>query len=106
MSQLGEVARAGLHSEQPDAGDPSRPELLEQDRLAHVIQRRILKIFQDGRNYSDVKGRWRVPVVFDNLIARGDMPPTIAILSFCIALVLRARRTSPAAGIREMERMD
>ncbi len=26
-----------------------------------------------------MKGRWRVPVVFDNLIARGDMPPTIAV---------------------------
>src|SRR5205823_3577835 len=38
-----------------------------------------LMIFQDGRNYSDVKGRWRVPVIFDNLIARGDMPPTIAV---------------------------
>jgi enterochelin esterase family protein len=38
-----------------------------------------LMVFQDGRNYQDVKGRWRVPLVFDNLIARGDMPPTIAI---------------------------
>ncbi|HEY2414585.1 MAG TPA: alpha/beta hydrolase-fold protein [Pirellulaceae bacterium] len=38
-----------------------------------------LMVFQDGRGYADVKGRWRVPVVFDNLIARGDMPPTIAV---------------------------
>jgi len=38
-----------------------------------------LMVFQDGHNYQDVKGRWRVPVVFDNLIARGDMPPTIAV---------------------------
>jgi len=36
-------------------------------------------VFQDGQNYRNGKGRWRVPVVFDNLIARGDMPPTIAI---------------------------
>ncbi len=36
-------------------------------------------IFQDGERMKDVKGRWRVPVVFDNLIARGDMPPTIAV---------------------------
>src|ERR1043165_793659 len=36
-------------------------------------------IFQDGHSYLDVKGRLRVPVVFDNLIARGDMPPTIAV---------------------------
>ena len=38
-----------------------------------------LMVFQDGHNYRDVKGRWRVPIVFDNLIARGDMPPTIAV---------------------------
>jgi enterochelin esterase-like enzyme/sugar lactone lactonase YvrE len=38
-----------------------------------------LMIFQDGHSYVDVKGRWRVPIVFDNLIARGDMPPTIAV---------------------------
>ncbi|MDX1946186.1 MAG: alpha/beta hydrolase-fold protein [Pirellulaceae bacterium] len=38
-----------------------------------------LMVFQDGHTYQDVKGRWRVPVVFDNLIARGDMPPTIAV---------------------------
>ena len=38
-----------------------------------------LMVFQDGERMRDVKGRWRVPVVFDNLIARGDMPPTIAV---------------------------
>jgi enterochelin esterase-like enzyme/sugar lactone lactonase YvrE len=38
-----------------------------------------LMVFQDGHTYRDVKGRWRVPIVFDNLIARGDMPPTIAV---------------------------
>ena len=38
-----------------------------------------LMIFQDGHSYLDVKGRFRVPVVFDNLIARGDMPTTIAV---------------------------
>ena len=36
-------------------------------------------IFQDGHSYRDINGRFRVPVVFDNLIARGDMPPTIAV---------------------------
>ena len=36
-------------------------------------------IFQDGHSYRDITGRFRVPVVFDNLIARGDMPPTIAV---------------------------
>ena len=38
-----------------------------------------LMIFQDGHSYRDINGRFRVPVVFDNLIARGDMPPTIAV---------------------------
>ncbi len=38
-----------------------------------------LMVFQDGERLRDVGGRWRVPVVFDNLIARGEMPPTIAV---------------------------
>jgi enterochelin esterase family protein len=38
-----------------------------------------LMVFQDGHSYQDVTGRWRVPVVFDNLIARGEMPPTVAV---------------------------
>lgn len=38
-----------------------------------------LMIFQDGERMRDVKGRWRIPVVLDNLIARGDMPTTIAV---------------------------
>ena len=36
-------------------------------------------VFQDGHDYRNPTGRWRVPVVFDNLIARGDMPATIAV---------------------------
>ncbi len=38
-----------------------------------------LMVFQDGEGMKNVNGRWRVPTVFDNLIARGDMPPTIAV---------------------------
>ncbi len=38
-----------------------------------------LMVFQDGASFRGDKGRWRVPTVFDNLIARGDMPPTIAV---------------------------
>jgi len=38
-----------------------------------------LMVFQDGEGMKGEKGRWRVPIVFDNLIARGDMPPTIAV---------------------------
>jgi enterochelin esterase-like enzyme/sugar lactone lactonase YvrE len=36
-------------------------------------------VFQDGHDYVKAKGRWRVPVVFDNLIASGAMPPTVAV---------------------------
>lgn len=38
-----------------------------------------LMIFQDGHSYRDLKGRFRVPIVFDNLIAKGEMPVTIAV---------------------------
>ncbi len=38
-----------------------------------------LMVFQDGQKYIDPKGTWRVPIVFDNLIARGEMPVTIAV---------------------------
>ena len=36
-------------------------------------------IFQDGGGYVNEQGRMRVPVVFDNLINKGDMPVTIGI---------------------------
>jgi gluconolactonase len=36
-------------------------------------------VFQDGGNYVKEDGSWRVPVVFDNLIHRKEMPVTIGI---------------------------
>jgi enterochelin esterase-like enzyme len=36
-------------------------------------------VFQDGGGYQDVKGSWRVPIVFDNLINKKEMPVTIGI---------------------------
>jgi len=36
-------------------------------------------VFQDGGNYVDTEKSFRVPIVFDNLIYQGDMPPTIGI---------------------------
>ena len=36
-------------------------------------------IFQDGERMADEAGSFRVPIVFDNLIAKGDMPVTIGI---------------------------
>ena len=36
-------------------------------------------VFQDGHTYVSEKGWFRVPVVFDNLIAKGEMPVTVGI---------------------------
>jgi enterochelin esterase-like enzyme len=38
-----------------------------------------LMVFQDGARFVAEDGRWRVPIVFDNLIARGEMPVTIGL---------------------------
>ena len=38
-----------------------------------------LMVFQDGHDYVNEKGNWRVPVVFDNLIAAKEMPVTIGV---------------------------
>jgi enterochelin esterase-like enzyme/sugar lactone lactonase YvrE len=37
-------------------------------------------VFQDGAGFASETGAWRVPVVFDNLIAQGAMPLTIAVM--------------------------
>jgi enterochelin esterase family protein len=36
-------------------------------------------VFQDGHTYVGEKGWFRVPIVFDNLIAKGEMPVTVGI---------------------------
>jgi enterochelin esterase-like enzyme len=38
-----------------------------------------LMVFQDGGSYSSSNGSYRVPTVFDNLIARKEMPVTIGV---------------------------
>ena len=38
-----------------------------------------LMVFQDGHKYVNTEEEYRVPVVFDNLIAKGQMPVTIAL---------------------------
>src|SRR5688572_4945419 len=38
-----------------------------------------LMVFQDGGAYSSSNGQYRVPVVFDNLIAKKEMPVTIGV---------------------------
>ena len=37
-----------------------------------------LMVFQDGQRMQETR-RWRIPIVFDNLISKGEMPPTIAV---------------------------
>lgn len=36
-------------------------------------------VFQDGNGYQNVNGQFRVPVVFDNLIHKKEMPVTVGI---------------------------
>jgi enterochelin esterase-like enzyme len=36
-------------------------------------------VFQDGQSYMNKQGQFRVPVVLDNLIHKGDLPPLVAI---------------------------
>ncbi len=36
-------------------------------------------VFQDGGNYVDAKKDFRVPIVFDNLIHKKEMPVTVGI---------------------------
>src|SRR6476660_1488559 len=45
----------------------------------HAAEPAALMIFQDGLGYMSTNGSWRVPLVFDNLIAAKQMPVTIAI---------------------------
>ncbi|MEO1528691.1 MAG: alpha/beta hydrolase-fold protein [Planctomycetota bacterium] len=39
-----------------------------------------LMVFQDGHTFEGKTGDFRLPVVFDNLIAAGDIPTTIAVM--------------------------
>src|SRR5882672_945854 len=38
-----------------------------------------LMVFMDGLGYFDPKGSFRTPTVFDNLIQKGELPPTIGV---------------------------
>jgi gluconolactonase len=49
------------------------PKQYDPSRAAAVM------VFQDGGGYVKEDGPWRVPVVFDNLIHKGEMPVTVGI---------------------------
>ena len=53
-------------------------------------------VFQDGRGYADERGGQRVPIVFDNLIARGEMP-------VCIGIFLNPGTLAGGAANRSFE---
>lgn len=38
-----------------------------------------LMVWQDGSRHADPNGQLRVPIVFDHLIHRGEMPPTVGV---------------------------
>lgn len=38
-----------------------------------------LMVFQDGHAYASKKGDFKTPLVFDTLIARGEMPPVVGV---------------------------
>lgn len=39
-----------------------------------------LMVFQDGHAFQGLRGSYRLPIVFDNLIAKEDIPVTIAVM--------------------------
>ena len=49
------------------------PSQYSKDKPANVM------VFQDGHAYVNEQGEFRVPIVFDNLIAKGELPVTIGI---------------------------
>ncbi len=57
-----------------------------------------LMVFQDGQNYINPKGNFRAPIVFDNLIARGEMPPTLAVFVNPGHEPKKGKAKSPTAG--------
>ena len=44
-----------------------------------AVRPAALMVFQDGHQYVNPEREYRVPIVFDNLIAKGDMPVTIGV---------------------------
>ena len=56
-----------------------RTYLVYQPALYDAAKPTAVMVFQDGHTYANPTGEFRVPVVLDNLIHAGDIPPMIAI---------------------------
>ena len=61
-------------------------------------------VFQDGGGFVAEDGAWRVPIVFDNLIHRGEMPVTVGV--FINPGVLAARTANGQARLNRSHEYD
>ena len=74
----GRIEQATYESEEIYAGT-SRKVWVYIPKQYDGVHPAAVMVFQDGGNYVKKDGQVRVPVVFDNLIAKEDMPVTIGI---------------------------
>ncbi len=59
-------------------------------------------VFQDGNEFQNPKGSYRIPIVFDNLIHRGEMPVTIGVF-INPGVLPSANKNTPARSNRSFE---
>ena len=62
-----------------------------------------LMVFQDGEGYMKRDGRWRVPVVLDNLIAKGQLPIMAAVFVSSGQSLEKSPDGKPLASNRSVE---
>ena len=61
-----------------------------------------LMVFQDGNEFQNLKGSYRIPIVFDNLIHKGEMPVTIGVF-IDPGVLPSANKNAPARSNRSFE---
>ncbi len=63
-----------------------------------------LIVFPDGQEFLDRRGSWRVPVVLDQLISEGSVPPVIAVMIAPGSAIKEVNSTRPVvASQRSLE---
>lgn len=62
-----------------------------------------LMIFQDGADFMKRDGHWRLPVVLDNLIARGELPVIVGVFVNPGASIGRDENGKPVSSNRSVE---